>query len=86
MVRRAADGRIALPMRIRQDSAPVAETLVPLSPVEAELLHAQLCHALDGEPIPEGSPNCRYSVQGDPRRPTPRRPKSGLDSPWATER
>lgn len=86
MVRRAADGRFALPVRIRQGGEPVAETAVLLSTAEAELLHAALCRALDGEPLPDNPPDCRYPSQGGHQRRNPRRDQTALESPWATER
>ncbi|AKG44787.1 hypothetical protein SXIM_34030 [Streptomyces xiamenensis] len=42
--------------------------VVLLSAVEAELLHARLCHALSGEPAPSGAPECRFDQKLDPRR------------------
>ncbi|WP_211270776.1 hypothetical protein [Streptomyces yerevanensis] len=37
-----------------------------LSLVEAEHLHAALCRALDGHPVPPSAPECRTSVETTP--------------------
>lgn len=61
-LRRGRDGRLELPLRgVRPgDAAPA--TLV-LTTLEAEQLHAALCYALDGEPVPGDAPGCRAAIR-----------------------
>lgn len=61
-VRREADGRIAIPLWLRQGRRFDGDVVLRLSTAEAELLHAQLCYALSDLP-PTGTvphePDCR---------------------------
>lgn len=61
-LRRRRDGRFELPLRAVRTGADAPVTLV-LTVVEAEQLHAALCYALDGEPVPVDAPECRQSVR-----------------------
>ncbi|OEU87990.1 hypothetical protein DB35_16070 [Streptomyces abyssalis] len=52
-VRRAEDGRVSVPLWLLRDGVYHSDLDLHLSPSEAELLHAQLSHALDdGTPVP----------------------------------
>lgn len=64
-VRRAEDGGFAIDLWLRRGGAFEADLALRLSPAEAELLHAQLCYALDTEPLAplDGpAPECRTVV------------------------
>lgn len=66
-VHREADGRFAIPLWLRQGGRFDGDLTLRLSPSEAELLHAQLCFALDDWPVPARggtAPDCRKPVQG----------------------
>lgn len=65
--------QVVLPLSIVKGDEEVAQASVVLTLAEAEFLHAQLCRALDGQPVPAGAPECRYTIQGDPRRQRPGR-------------
>jgi hypothetical protein len=67
---RADNGNVVIPLRITDDGATVAEAPMELSPAEAEILHAQLCRVLDGQPVPKNAPECRHAIQGEHRRVT----------------
>ncbi|WP_338484658.1 hypothetical protein VM636_14155 [Streptomyces sp. SCSIO 75703] len=58
-VRRQGDGRIAIDLWLRRDGVFDADAALSLTTAEAELLHAQLCYALDGEPATDRVPDCR---------------------------
>ncbi|MGW2632629.1 hypothetical protein ACWC2K_25325 [Streptomyces chattanoogensis] len=61
-VHRDEDGQYAIHLWLRQDGRFDGDLALILSPVEAELLHAQLCFALDGEPVTtydDVTPDCR---------------------------
>lgn len=67
-VRREEDGRIAIHLWLRRDGEFDGDVALRLAPDEAELLHAQLCYALDerppAEPFGDGPlPDCRKRVQ-----------------------
>lgn len=51
-VRRERDGRYAVPLWLRRNGTFGGDVTLRLSPSEAELLHAQLCYALDDWPRP----------------------------------
>ncbi|UNO41157.1 hypothetical protein [Streptomyces sp. MST-110588] len=76
-VRREADGRYAIHLWLRQDGKFDGDITLQLTPAETELLHAQLCFALDEDPaepvsLPaDRTPDCRKPV---PRRPVVRWP------------
>jgi hypothetical protein len=70
---RTEDEQVLLPLSIVKGDEEVARASVVLTRAEAEFLHAQLCRALDGQPTPAGAPECRYTLQGDPRRRQPGR-------------
>jgi hypothetical protein len=61
-LRRDREGRLRLPLRGVLAGAAGPATLV-LTVVEAEQLHAALCYALDGEPVPAEAPGCREPVR-----------------------
>ncbi|GGV81337.1 hypothetical protein GCM10015535_21070 [Streptomyces gelaticus] len=66
-VRREADGALSIDLWLRRDGAFEADAALRLTPAEAEVLHAQLCYALDDETAalitPEASrPDCRKAV------------------------
>lgn len=63
-VRRADDGTLAIDLWLRRDGVFDTDVALHLTPAEAELLHAQLCYALDDETAalltPEAKrPDCR---------------------------
>ncbi|WP_051723288.1 hypothetical protein [Streptomyces albus] len=63
-----ADGRIAVPLWLRQDGRFDSDLALRLSVAEAEMLHAQLCYALADEPVttpPDGTPYCRSRERED---------------------
>lgn len=65
-VQRDADGRYAIHLWLRQEGRFDGDITLQLSPSETELLHAQLCFALDGEPVgtePHATPDCRRDVR-----------------------
>lgn len=66
-VRRQDDGSIAIDLWLRRDGVFDSDTVLRLSPAEAEVLHAQLCYALDDDTatliVPESKrPDCRKGV------------------------
>ncbi|ULR50387.1 hypothetical protein [Streptomyces deccanensis] len=65
-VRRTADDRLAVPLRLSLTDGQATEAELTLTLAEAEHLHAALCRALDGEPTPPAAPDCRQSVQASP--------------------
>ncbi|MEI5520441.1 hypothetical protein WB401_25630 [Streptomyces brasiliscabiei] len=65
-VRRTADGQLAVPLRLSLTDGHATDTELTLTLAEAEHLHAALCRALDGEPVPAAAPDCRQSVQTSP--------------------
>lgn len=65
-VRRDQAGRYELPLWLLRDGEHRADLPLTLSPAEAEMLHAQICRALDGEPVPPDAPDCRRTVQTSP--------------------
>ncbi|MCX4639183.1 hypothetical protein OG775_29415 [Streptomyces platensis] len=74
-VQREDDGQIAIHLWLWRDGEFDGDVALRLAPGEAELLHAQLCYALDdppvtvagpfaGSPAVDGPlPDCRKSVQ-----------------------
>ncbi|GES31839.1 hypothetical protein AB0G60_12750 [Streptomyces angustmyceticus] len=74
-VQREDDGQIAIHLWLRRDGAFDGDVALRLAPGEAELLHAQLCYALDDPPVTVAAPtsagpasegplpDCRRSVQ-----------------------
>ncbi|MEE1766507.1 MULTISPECIES: hypothetical protein [unclassified Streptomyces] len=65
-VRRTADNRLAVPLRLSLTDGHATDAELTLTLAEAEHLHAALCRALDGEPTPPAAPDCRQSVQASP--------------------
>jgi hypothetical protein len=66
-VRRTDDDRLAVPLRLSHTGAGhAADAEMTLTLAEAEHLHAALCRALDGQPVPEDAPDCRQTVQASP--------------------
>ncbi|MHC0433397.1 hypothetical protein ACX6XY_24985 [Streptomyces sp. O3] len=67
-VQRDADGRLTIPLWLQQDGRFDTDLTLRLTPAEAETLHAQLCYALDTDPvaIPPGpeTPDCRKPAHG----------------------
>ncbi|MFI2425975.1 hypothetical protein ACH5A7_18040 [Streptomyces sp. NPDC018955] len=68
-VRRQEDGSIAIDLWLRRDGVFDSDTVLRLSPAEAEVLHAQLCYVLDDDTailiVPESKrPDCRKAVVG----------------------
>ncbi|MFI8090904.1 hypothetical protein ACIF9R_21710 [Streptomyces sp. NPDC086080] len=66
-VRRQDDGSIAIDLWLRRDGVFDSDTVLRLSPAEAEVLHAQLCYVLDDDTatliVPESKrPDCRKGV------------------------
>ncbi|MCX4905450.1 hypothetical protein [Streptomyces sp. NBC_00878] len=60
---RTDDGRVAVPLRLSRSGEQATEAELLLSLVEAEHLHASLCRALDGHPVPRDAPDCREAVE-----------------------
>ncbi|PVE13839.1 hypothetical protein [Streptomyces scopuliridis] len=68
--RREQGGQLTLPLGIVHLGEPVATARLTLTVAEAEQLHAALCYALNGEPVPDDAPECRKPIQyagGRPR-------------------
>ncbi|MET9292768.1 hypothetical protein [Streptomyces sp. NPDC003077] len=66
-VLRQADGSLAIRLWLRNEGRYDADVDLRLSPAEAEVLHAQLCFALDDEPVTTAAtdtPECRKPVHG----------------------
>lgn len=66
-VQREKDGRYAIPLWLQQNGRFADDVTLHLTPSEAELLHAQLCIALDDwprEPFTPETPDCRRYVPG----------------------
>ncbi|NGO70836.1 hypothetical protein [Streptomyces boncukensis] len=68
-VHRDPHGRYAIPLWLQRDVRFDTDLTLQLTPAEAELLHAQLCFALDAvpEPVttsPEQTPDCRNPQHG----------------------
>lgn len=63
---RRTDDRFVLPLTVSRggETAGVAEWV--LTAVEAEQLHAALCYALDGRPVPDVAPECRTQGRRGP--------------------
>lgn len=66
-VRRDGDGSIAIDLWLRREGVFESDIALRLTPGEAEVLHAQLCYALDDETAtlitPATSrPDCRKGV------------------------
>ncbi|MBH5335356.1 hypothetical protein IHE55_11345 [Streptomyces pactum] len=57
------DGGVAVPLTVTRDGQVVGAADLVLTAAEAEQLHAALCYALDGRPVPDFAPDCRYPVQ-----------------------
>ncbi|MEU1552295.1 hypothetical protein ABZ517_06165 [Streptomyces scabiei] len=62
-VRRTDDNRLAVPLQVSHADGQATDTELALTLAEAEHLHAALCRALDGQPMPPTAPDCRQSVQ-----------------------
>ncbi|MDX3516639.1 hypothetical protein [Streptomyces scabiei] len=62
-VRRTDDDRLAVPLRVSRADGHSTDTELALTLAEAEHLHAALCRALDGQPVPPAAPDCRQTVQ-----------------------
>ncbi|MCQ6552393.1 hypothetical protein NPS70_04145 [Streptomyces sp. C10-9-1] len=72
-VRRDRDGGLVVDLWLTRAGAFATDLPLRLTPDEAEVLHAQLCFALDDVPLPEAGqrvPDCR----GPARAPTLRWP------------
>ncbi|QFQ98923.1 hypothetical protein F9278_25330 [Streptomyces phaeolivaceus] len=65
-VHRTDDNQLAVPLRLSLTDGHATDTELTLTLAEAEHLHAALCRALDGEPVPPTAPDCRQSVQTSP--------------------
>ncbi|MGW0465328.1 hypothetical protein ACWDX6_08665 [Streptomyces sp. NPDC003027] len=66
-VLRDADGSLSIPLWLQRDGRFDTDVALRLTPGEAEMLHAQLCFALDGEPVttPRAqTPDCRKTALG----------------------
>ncbi len=61
-LRRSADSRLELPLRVIRPGRASLASLV-LTVAEAEQLHAALCYALGDEPAPANAPECRKPVR-----------------------
>lgn len=62
-VHRTGDDSVALPLRLSRDGEHATDAELVLSLVDAEHLHAALCRALDGHPVPLSAPDCRTEVE-----------------------
>jgi hypothetical protein len=65
-VQRDPDGRYAIHLWLRHEGRFDGDVVLQLSPLETELLHAQLCYALDEEPVatlPDATPECRRDAR-----------------------
>ncbi|KUJ70145.1 hypothetical protein ACZ90_07325 [Streptomyces albus subsp. albus] len=62
-LRREGDDHLLLPMWIAREGEVIGTSALVLTVAEAEQLHAALCYALDGKPIPHFAPECRFSTQ-----------------------
>ncbi|UUU23913.1 hypothetical protein [Streptomyces sp. DSM 40750] len=72
-VRKEDDGAFSIDLWLRRDGAFDSDVALRLTPAEAEVLHAQLCYALDDDTVtvivPETSvPDCRKGALGKRRR------------------
>ncbi|MEU2991988.1 hypothetical protein AB0N20_17720 [Streptomyces griseoincarnatus] len=72
-VRRQEDGTIAIDLWLCRDGLFDSDAALHLTPAEAEVLHAQLCYALDDDTAtliePESMrPDCRKGVATGRRR------------------
>lgn len=59
--------RLGVDLWLRQDGKFDGDIVLQLTPAETELLHAQLCFALDGEPVTtyaDVTPDCRKDPRG----------------------
>ncbi|MEU8974468.1 hypothetical protein AB0D11_35260 [Streptomyces monashensis] len=68
-VRRVDDGSIAIDLWLRRDGVYDADAALRLTPAEAEVLHAQLCYALDDTTVSvitpvSKLPDCRKPAVG----------------------
>ncbi|MER7517188.1 hypothetical protein [Streptomyces sp. NPDC126499] len=64
---READGGLSIPLWLQRDGRFDTDLALRLTAGEAEMLHAQLCFALDGEPVttPRAqTPDCRKTALG----------------------
>jgi hypothetical protein len=69
-VHREADGNVVIPLWLQREGTFDMDLVLRMSPAEAELLHAQLCHALDDVPVTtpaETTPVCRQKTLGGDR-------------------
>ncbi|MFD7286107.1 hypothetical protein [Streptomyces sp. NPDC059863] len=60
---RDQNGHLALTLQIARLGGQLATAPLVLTLVDAERLHAALCYALDGKPVPADAPECRKSIQ-----------------------
>ncbi|MFE4370455.1 hypothetical protein ACFRMN_19855 [Streptomyces sp. NPDC056835] len=60
---RDQNGQLTLPLQVVHLGKHVATSSLLLTVAEAEQLHASLCYALDGEPMPDNAPDCRKPIQ-----------------------
>ncbi|UQA94511.1 hypothetical protein [Streptomyces halobius] len=66
-VRRDEYGDYEIPLWLRHDGKFDGDITLLLTPAETEQLHAQLCFALDGEPVTtyaDVTPDCRKDPRG----------------------
>ncbi|MEU9188521.1 hypothetical protein AB0D14_29110 [Streptomyces sp. NPDC048484] len=69
-VRRDEDGTFSIDLWLRRDGGFESDLALHLTPAEAEVLHAQLCYALDDETAyvitPTSKlPDCRNPAEGN---------------------
>ncbi|MFC0600317.1 hypothetical protein [Streptomyces palmae] len=62
-LRRDGDEHLVLPLWIAREGEVIGTSELALTTAEAEQLHAALCYALDGKPVPDFAPECRFSTQ-----------------------
>ncbi|MFD0072967.1 hypothetical protein ACFVIY_11060 [Streptomyces sp. NPDC127166] len=72
-VRRERDGNLTIDLWLCRDGAFDADLPLRLTPAEAEVLHAQLCYALDDDTVsvitpPADLPDCRRHIQSNRRQ------------------
>ena len=83
-VQREDDGQIAIHLWLRRDGEFDGDVgVLRLAPGEAELLHAQLCYALDDPPLTVGGPRTGRSRRGH-RRPAAGLPEEHPEEPGGT--
>ncbi|MFE2635595.1 hypothetical protein ACFXKX_31445 [Streptomyces scopuliridis] len=60
---RDQNGHLALTLQIVRLGEQLATAQLVLTMADAERLHAALCYALNGEPVPDDAPECRKPIQ-----------------------